>query len=202
MQLTYLLRYPPSQAEDGAPHHAILLLRQASSLEMSRTPSAGATVMTENRNLLNIPLEVPDPIIQMRRRARPPISSSDLHGTSSGQGEHMRQMPSFQMGLPELLARGLMDRGESLGINKTVMNAVSELRVSQENIESFFLLICAIVAQSPRIGRVSGSHTVHGIGAVCSIPLARRTDDRRQARSGERKPRGDGTCCNRAESAK
>lgn len=128
MQLTYLLRYPPSQAEDGAPHHAILLLRQASSLEMSRTPSAGATVMTENRNLLNIPLEVPDPIIQMRRRARPPISSSDLHGTSSGQGEHMRQMPSFQMGLPELLARGLMDRGESLGINKTVMNAVSELR--------------------------------------------------------------------------
>lgn len=128
MQLTYLLRYPPSQAEDGAPHHAILLLRQASSLEMSRTPSAGAIVMTENRNLLNIPLEVPDPPVQMRRRARPPISPSDFHGTSSGQGEHMRQSPSFQMGLPELLARGLMDRGESLGINKTVMNAVSELR--------------------------------------------------------------------------
>ncbi|KIK49371.1 hypothetical protein CY34DRAFT_797316 [Suillus luteus UH-Slu-Lm8-n1] len=128
MQLTCLLRYPPSQAEDGAPHHAILLLRQAASLEMSRTPSAGAIVMTENRNLLNIPLEVPDPLIQTRRRTRPPISSSDLHGTSSGQGEHMRQMPSFQMGLPELIARGLMDRGESLGINKTVMNAVSELR--------------------------------------------------------------------------
>jgi TBC1 domain family protein 5 len=34
------------------------------------------------------------------------------------------------MGLPELIARGLLDRGESLGINKTVMNAVSELRVS------------------------------------------------------------------------
>ncbi|KAG1782766.1 rab-GTPase-TBC domain-containing protein [Suillus placidus] len=128
MQLTYLLRYPPSQAEDGAPHHAILLLRQASSLEMSRTPSAGAIVMAENRNFLNIPLEVPDPPVQMRRRARPPISSSDFHGTSSGQGEHMRQSPSFQMGLPELIARGLMDRGESLGINKTVMNAVSELR--------------------------------------------------------------------------
>ncbi|KAG2367540.1 rab-GTPase-TBC domain-containing protein [Suillus spraguei] len=127
MQLTYLLRYPPSQAEDGALHHTILLLRQASSLEMSRTPSAGAIVMTENRNLLNIPLEVPDPPVQMRRRARPPISS-DFHGTSPGQGEHMRQSPSFQMGLPELIARGLMDRGESLGINKTVMNAVSELR--------------------------------------------------------------------------
>ncbi|KAG0705875.1 rab-GTPase-TBC domain-containing protein [Suillus ampliporus] len=121
MQLTYLLRYPPcSEAEDGAPHHAILLLRQASSLEISRTPSAGAIVMTENRNLLNIPLEVPDPPVQMKRRARPP--------GQHGQGEHMRQSPSFQMGLPELLARGLMDRGESLGINKTVMNAVSELR--------------------------------------------------------------------------
>ncbi|KAG1756495.1 rab-GTPase-TBC domain-containing protein [Suillus paluster] len=132
MQLTYLLRYPPcSQVEDGAPHHAILLLRQASLLEISRTPSSGAIVMTENRNLLNIPLEVPDPPVQMRRRTRPPghqMSSSDFHGTSSGQGEHMRQSPSFQMGLPELIARGLMDRGESLGINKTVMNAVSELR--------------------------------------------------------------------------
>lgn len=128
MQLTYLLRYPPSQAEDGAPHHTILLLRQASSLEMSRTPSAGAVVMTENRNLLNIPLEAPDPPVQTRRRARPPISSSDFHGTSSAQGEHMRQSPPFQIGLPELIARGLMDRGESLGINKTVMNAVSELR--------------------------------------------------------------------------
>lgn len=130
MQLTYLLRYPPSQAEDGAPHHAILLLRQASSLEMSRTPSAGAIVMTENRNLLNIPLEVPDPPVQMRRRARPPGHqiSSDFQGTPTGQAEHMRQSPSSQMGLPELIARGLMDRGESLGINKTVMNAVSELR--------------------------------------------------------------------------
>ncbi|KAG1877827.1 rab-GTPase-TBC domain-containing protein [Suillus subalutaceus] len=127
MQLTYLLRYPPSQVEDGAPHHAILLLRQASLLQMSRTPSAGAIVMTENRNLLNIPLEVPDSPVQVKRRARPP-TSSDFHGTSSGQGEHMRQSPSFQIGLPELIARGLMDRGESLGINKTVMNAVSELR--------------------------------------------------------------------------
>ena len=33
------------------------------------------------------------------------------------------------MGLPEMIARGIMERGESLGINKTVMNAVSELKV-------------------------------------------------------------------------
>jgi TBC1 domain family protein 5 len=158
MQLTYLLRYPPySQAEDGTPHHAVLLVRQALSLEMSRAPSAGVFVMAENHNLLNIPLEVPDPPVEMRRRARPPgrghqSSSSDLHGTSTGQGEHMRQSPSFQMGLPELIARGLLDRGESLGINKTVMNAVSELRVSQlENVEPLYRSpdFCGVIAQPP-----------------------------------------------------
>ncbi len=34
------------------------------------------------------------------------------------------------MGIPEMIARGLMERGESLGINKTLMSAVSELKVS------------------------------------------------------------------------
>ena len=34
------------------------------------------------------------------------------------------------MAIPEMIARGLLERGESLGINKTVMNAVSELKVS------------------------------------------------------------------------
>jgi hypothetical protein len=34
------------------------------------------------------------------------------------------------MGLPESIARGLLDRGESMGINKTFLTAVSELRVS------------------------------------------------------------------------
>lgn len=38
------------------------------------------------------------------------------------------QQPS-QLSLPDLLARGLLEKGESLGINKTVMNAYSELRV-------------------------------------------------------------------------
>ena len=150
MQLTYLLRYPPcSQVEDGTPHHAVILLRQALSLQMSRTPSAGTFVMTENRNLLNIPLEVPDPPVEMRRRVRIPerghSSSSDFHGTSTGQGEHIRQSPSSQMGLPELIARGLLDRGESLGINKTVMNAVSEIRVSPvTNVDYCHSLISAL----------------------------------------------------------
>lgn len=109
--------------------------------------------MTENRNLLNIPLEVPDPPIQMRRRTRLPerghhSSSSDLHGTSTSQGE--RQSSTFQIGLPELIARGLLDRGESLGINKTVMNAVSEIKVSQLDDDCFPPLISRdVVAQPP-----------------------------------------------------
>lgn len=90
----------------------------------------------------------------------------------------MRQSPSFQIGLPELIARGLMDRGESLGINKTVMNAVSELRVSPNNIESVLLLICGMVAQPPRIGCIFGSHAIYSIRAVCGISLTRRAGDR------------------------
>ena len=46
----------------------------------------------------------------------------------SGRG-HIRQ-GSNPMAIPEMIARGLLERGESLGINKTVMNAVSELKVS------------------------------------------------------------------------
>ena len=45
---------------------------------------------------------------------------------------HLRQ-GSNPMAIPEMLARGLLERGESLGINKTVMNAVSELKVGDIN---------------------------------------------------------------------
>ena len=40
---------------------------------------------------------------------------------------------STPMGIPETFARGLLERGESLGINKTVTNAGSELKVGQFN---------------------------------------------------------------------
>lgn len=51
------------------------------------------------------------------------------HIPGSSPSESLRQQSSFQLGFPELIARGLLDRGESLGINKTVMSAVSELKV-------------------------------------------------------------------------
>ncbi|KIJ16847.1 hypothetical protein PAXINDRAFT_168295 [Paxillus involutus ATCC 200175] len=132
-QLMHLLRYPPCPTpEEGAPHHILLLIRQATALEMSHTPSAGASLAVENRNLLNIPLEVPDPPQVVRRRARPidrvHQASPSEHLLGGSSTENFRQQPSFQLGFPELIARGLLDRGESLGINKTVMNAVSELK--------------------------------------------------------------------------
>ncbi|KAF8559870.1 hypothetical protein OG21DRAFT_498632 [Imleria badia] len=128
-QLMHLLRYPPCLVhEETAPHHILLLIRQATALEILHTPSAGASLAIENLNLLNIPIEVPEPPPIVRRKARPiektHQTSSSEHISGSPPTEGLRQQPSF----PELIARGLLDRGESLGINKTVMNAVSELK--------------------------------------------------------------------------
>ncbi|KII88983.1 hypothetical protein PLICRDRAFT_40606 [Plicaturopsis crispa FD-325 SS-3] len=136
-QLTLLLRYPPRPANDtdDSPHHTMLLLRQALALQMSPNTSTGATVVIENHNLLNIPIEVPEPPPPpVRRRPRPGEKGQPQASGSQGRqgggvrGAHTRQQSSPPMGYPEMLARGLIDRGESLGINKTLMSAVSELR--------------------------------------------------------------------------
>ncbi|KAI6045432.1 rab-GTPase-TBC domain-containing protein [Pisolithus marmoratus] len=128
-QLTYLLRYPPCPSpESGAPHHIVLLIRHATALEISPNPATGATLMMENRNLLNIPLEVPDPPVTRRRIRQPERTHQATSSETSTLGTTGSQVYSPQLSFPELLARGLLDRGESLGINKTVMNAVSELK--------------------------------------------------------------------------
>ena len=88
--------------------------------------------MHENQNLLNIPAEVPEPPSHSaRRRPRPGErgqSMSHIPVVNDGPRGHVRQ-GSNPLGIPEMIARGLLERGESLGINKTVMNAVSELKV-------------------------------------------------------------------------
>ena len=143
-----LLRYPtpPSNPDPSISHHSTLLLRQALALSMAPNPSTGSSLAIENRNLLQIPLEVPDPQTSPTR-ARPPnrrrasteatkaesvsgagVGVSGKYVTPSGAARHAQQ--SSQIGLPEMLARGLLEKGESLGINKTVMSAVSEFRVS------------------------------------------------------------------------
>lgn len=141
----HLLRYPPCPVhEEGAPHHILLLIRQATALEILHTPFAGASLAIENRNLLNISLEVAEPPPTVRRKARPAEkthrTTSLEHVSGSPLTDGSRQQPSFQLGFPELIARGLLDRGESLGINKTVMNAVSELKVRlHDTLEAYVL---------------------------------------------------------------
>ncbi len=137
-QLTTLLRYPsplPSNKIEGTPHHAVLLLRQALALQMSPNPATGSSIVIENRNLLGIPVEVPlTPSLTPPRRDRAgrqmPSSSSQMEGGMSR--SHSRLASAPPVGISELITRGLVERGESLqGINKTLMNAVTEIRVGR-----------------------------------------------------------------------
>ncbi|KAL0946980.1 hypothetical protein HGRIS_013129 [Hohenbuehelia grisea] len=158
-QLTVLLRYPslpsPNPDFDGAPHHISLLLRQALAFQMAPTPSTGVSVVLENRNLLHIPSDVPEPetYSRPRRNAHQSREKSTSASPSSsqllpGRSPHGRQPSSPQIGLPEMIARGLMERSENLGINKTFMNAVSELR---KNIPD----IAASLVRSPNLDSAS-----------------------------------------------
>ncbi|KAF9451081.1 RabGAP/TBC [Macrolepiota fuliginosa MF-IS2] len=130
-QLTLLLRYPtPPNSENSIPHHAVLLLRQALALQMAPNPSTGASIMIENRTILDIPIEVPAPVPTPIRRGhlgRQQMASTPGREGGHGQG-HSRLSSVPSMGLPEMIARGLLERGESLGINKTLMSAVTELK--------------------------------------------------------------------------
>jgi len=139
-QMTYLLRYSSTFSMEStnstAPHHTTLLLRQALTLQMSPTASTGASTVLENHNLLNIPTEVPEPPPPASRRpsGRPGGRRKSTSGTrltlpESGHISRgsLGRAANAQLNLPEF-AKGLLDRGEALGINKTFMNAVSEIK--------------------------------------------------------------------------
>ncbi|THH21112.1 hypothetical protein EW146_g377 [Bondarzewia mesenterica] len=135
-QLTYLLRYPtPPTLPSSALHHATLLLRQALTLQMSPSPATGAAIVFENRNLLGIPTEVPEPPEpQVRRGGRPGESQRRRQSVSEStagpsKNGHAKQMPSAsQFANLGLFKQGLLDRGEALGLNQTFFNAVSEIK--------------------------------------------------------------------------
>lgn len=122
-QLSALLRYPTFP--DAEHTHTSLLLTQAVALQMAPTPATGTSLILENRNRLNIEVDVPHPPPPPLRRGRgADTRPQPLQGHPRG---HLPRQPS-QQGLPDF-ARGILDRGESLGINKTLMSAVSEIRV-------------------------------------------------------------------------
>ena len=103
---------------------------------MTPTPAAGASIVFENRNLLNLPSEVPDlPLLTPRKRHGRPegrrksaSESRTLPDPGSSSRGSLGRTGSGQLNLPEF-AKGLLDRGEALGINKTFLNAVSEIKV-------------------------------------------------------------------------
>ncbi|EAU88586.1 TBC1 domain family member 5 isoform CRAb [Coprinopsis cinerea okayama7 len=141
-QLTTLLRYPsPSRPLlDDAPIHTCLLLQQALSLQLSPTPSTAATIAMENRSLLGIPIEPaehhppsPKKRVPLTRHHSGFVPTKANGAKDASTPGHSRQASSPPLGLSEMLSRGLLERGESLGINKTLLSAVSELKVSDFN---------------------------------------------------------------------
>jgi TBC1 domain family protein 5 len=139
-QLTYLLRYSSNFSSESmpstAPHHTALLLRQALTLQMSPTAATGSSIVIENRNLLNLPVEVPESPRQTSRRhdrhssGRRKSASETRSTLESGHSSRgsMGRAANGQLNLPDF-AKGLLDRGEALGINKTFLNAVTEIKV-------------------------------------------------------------------------
>ncbi|KAF7967824.1 hypothetical protein HWV62_32940 [Athelia sp. TMB] len=125
------IRNQPTPASDvpDSPHHLTLLLRHAVALQHSPNPSTGASIVVENRNLLNIPLEIPDPPpAPMRRRVRPGERGHQISPSEGSSGVNGRPNLQRQHSPMESIARNLLDRGESMGINKTFLSAVSELK--------------------------------------------------------------------------
>lgn len=122
-QLSYLLRYPSSMTGDAS-IAVSLLLQQAIRLSQEPNTSTGASIVMQNRNVLGIPIEVPEapPAANQRRRRNQPGSQSPPIGSNE-------KRESYLGGFPETFAKNIFDRSESLGINRAIANTVSELRV-------------------------------------------------------------------------
>ncbi|KAF8636563.1 hypothetical protein AX17_003375 [Amanita inopinata Kibby_2008] len=140
-QLAALLHYPTPDVfskREKATQHTPLLIRQALALQLSPNPSTGAVIVMENRTLLDIPVELPAGQPQKRPTHVPrnKLSSSSVPNHNGISGRHQQTLSS--MSLPEVIARGLLERGESLGINKTVMSAVSELKKNMPDLTGAF----------------------------------------------------------------
>lgn len=117
--LTNLLRYPPDAPE--LPLSASVLLEQADKIRQDPSPATGAAISLQNFELLGIrpyvPLPTDEEPIQQRRRPMAPTGSSARGNGGYGQGYGF-----------EGIAKGLIERAQSSGIDRAIISRVSELR--------------------------------------------------------------------------
>jgi len=125
-QLTCLMRYPPLDTPIEGVTPVALLVQQAHRLQQFPSPSTGVSVVIQNRDLLNIPVVVPDPPARPARRTRESRAASVPGRPPAMQSQSARES---QVGLPEMIARNLLDKSDGLKINRAFFNTVSEIRV-------------------------------------------------------------------------
>ncbi|KAG8867855.1 hypothetical protein FRC20_004674 [Serendipita sp. 405] len=133
-QLTYLLRYSTS-VEGGSSLHLSLLLQQAIRLSQDPNTSTGASIVLQNRNVLGIPIEVPEPPVRPTSRRRGDRPQIPQIPNSAPRTAHERKESQF--GFPEIIARNILDKSESLGINRAIYNTVSDIRKSWNDLPAF-----------------------------------------------------------------
>jgi hypothetical protein len=172
--LSTLLRYPgPSSA---IPFSVPLLLSQAILLrDSSSTPQTGVAIVMQNQEALGIsanpppppPEEEEDPRRRQRRggpvgRGHAPAPSGSGFGMLTGQaGQRFQQA---QMGLAGLglneLAKGFIDKGKEMGIDKAILARVAEVRVRQCSLPRVAIiheLILVLINRNREISRTSPS---------------------------------------------
>lgn len=128
--LSTLLRYPTLNPPLSIP----LLLTQALALrDSSASPATGVAIVMQNEEVLGIP-------------AKPPPADEQEYDTPRRGGGGRRPPPlqalpvgagriaQVQMGIAGLglgdVAKGLLERGQALGIDKAILSRVTEIRVS------------------------------------------------------------------------
>lgn len=120
------MRYPPLDTPIEGIAPIALLVQQAHRLQQFPSPSTGVSVVIQNRDLLNIPVVVPDPPVRPARRTRDSRAASVPGRPPVMQSQSARES---QVGLPESVTRNLLDKNEGLKINRAFFNTVSEIRV-------------------------------------------------------------------------
>lgn len=134
--LTTLLRYPTS----NPPLSITLLLSQSVLLANSAlSPTLGVSLVMENQAVLDIPANPPPPSSEEERPKRRMHSEKDQARVGSrltlarnfdfGGAVGAAQQAAAGIGIHDL-AKGLMEKGQALGIDKNLLGRVAEMRVS------------------------------------------------------------------------